>query len=426
MAKKHKHPEHENLERWLVSYADFMTLLFATFTALYALSLSDVAKLKEVATAISEGFQQESLLSGIMSIIQGKSPPNESPPTVSPDSGGKDSILDKFDSMTYRPGEIKSTQEFVKGVKEDVEKLNEDLVDDGKNAALFTGGEKGGEDPGTPIRPIEATVQERGVRVSFDSRLLFGPGNATLRPAAYKFLDVVAQRLKSFEGSHLFHVEGHTDAQPISTLLYPSNWELSAARASSVVRYFIDRDGFVPTSLVAVGYGSTQPVASNDTAEGRAKNRRVDIIVYTEKLSSNMNSRLQMLKEQPIVDKKQEASGQQTIIPALPGPSDHGKPPVKPGDPVQAPQRNEGPVKVIIKNPDGSEHVLVPKTRPAIGPPPLKDPRVTTLEKASDKPAPVQVPSSTAATTHQPSEEKPSTPAKTVKETHIPIHPDTH
>lgn len=367
MAKKHKHPEHENLERWLVSYADFMTLLFATFTALYAMAQTDAAKLKDVSAAIREGFEQQSILSGIKSVLEGKNPPSRNPDPLSSEKGAGPGVIGKFDSMTYQPGEVKSTQHLVDDLTSDLKEANHEIKSltvgaggsqDGPNAqagqgkGAAEGGPGKNEDAAAPLREIEVSVQERGIRISFDSRLLFGPGESTLKPFAYPFLDKVADRLKKFDNRRI-HVEGHTDNQAISNSQYPSNWELSCARSSSVVRFFIDRHQLNPPSLVAVGYGSTQPLSNNATAAGRAQNRRVDIIIYNEKLSSELNPRVQFLTEQSIVKSKSEDPTQvKTVLPVLPE---------KPEKPGQIPS---GPIKVIIKEKDGTEKVLIPKTKP--------------------------------------------------------------
>lgn len=373
MAKKHKHPEHENLERWLVSYADFMTLLFATFTALYAMAQTDAAKLKDVSAAIREGFEEQSIMNGIKSVLQGNSPPSRNPDPLSQEKGAGPGVIGRFDSMTYQPGEVKSTQKLVDDLTSDLKNANHEIKSlavgaggsqDGPNAEGGKGkgghgaegqGEEAGpdgvKDANIPIRQIEVAVQERGIRISFDSRLLFGAGEATLQPYAYKFLDKVATRLKKFDNRRI-HIEGHSDNLPISSSQFPSNWELSCARSSSVVRFFIGRHQFNPAALVAVGYGDTQPISNNATAEGRARNRRVDIIIYNEKMSSVLNPRVQFLTEQSIV--KSESDGPdkpKTVLPVLPE-----KPPDQPAD---------GPVRVIIKDRDGTEKILIPKTKAA-------------------------------------------------------------
>jgi chemotaxis protein MotB len=352
MAKKAKHPEHENLERWLVSYADFMTLLFATFTALYALAQTDIAQLKDVSAAIREGFEEQSIMHGIKTVLQGKSPPNRNPDPLSNEKGAGDGVIGKFESMTYKPGEVKSIKKLADELSKDLEALNEGIQAAAKSMGQGVKGmETGGlEDSSAPIRPVEASVQERGIRISFDSRLLFAPGSATLKASGWKFLDTVAARLKKFDNNRI-HVEGHTDSQPISTIIFPSNWELSGARASSVVRYFIDKHQFNPSSMVAVGYGSTQPLGSNDTPEGRSRNRRVDLILYSEKLSTLLNPRVQYLKEEPLSTKSHDPDKPKEVLPVLPAED-------KPGEKYQ-----DGPVKVIIKEKDGTEKVLIPKTK---------------------------------------------------------------
>lgn len=361
MAKKHKHPEHENLERWLVSYADFMTLLFATFTALYAMAQTDAAKLKDVSAAIREGFEEQSIMNGIKSVLEGRSPPSRNPDPLSQEKGAGPGVIGRFDSMTYQPGEVKSTQKLVDDLTSDLKNANHEIKSlsvgaggsqNGPNAEGKGPGAAGKEDANVPIRDIEVSVQERGIRISFDSRLLFGPGESTLQPYAYKFLDTVATRLKKFDNRRI-HVEGHTDNQPIATAQYPSNWELSCARASSVVRFFTSkRHQFNPASLVAVGYGDTQPLSNNTTAEGRARNRRVDIIIYNEKMSSVLNPKVQFLTEQSIVKSESHDPEQpKTVLPVLPEKSPD--------------QPNSGPVRVIIKERDGTEKILIPKTRPA-------------------------------------------------------------
>lgn len=351
MARKHKHPEHENLERWLVSYADFMTLLFATFTALYALAQTDAAKLKDVGQAIREGFEEQSILSGIKSVIQGQSAPTRNPDPLSSDKGAGPGILGKFDSMTYQPGEVKSVKKLARQLMNDLADLNRKI--EAENRLKSLGGAQGKgkegtpkEDPEAPIRPIEASVQERGIRISFDSRLLFAPGSATLQAAGLSFLDSVAVRLKKYDNNRI-HVEGHTDNQAIATTFFPSNWELSTARASSVVRYLIRRQQFNPASMVAVGYADTQPLAANNTPAGRSHNRRVDIILYSARVSMLLNPRVQYLKEKALTSRSEMPQKAQKVE-ALPSKNPGG---------------NDGLVKVIIREKDGTERILIPKTR---------------------------------------------------------------
>ncbi|MEA2641380.1 MAG: chemotaxis protein MotB, partial [Chloroflexota bacterium] len=118
-----------------------------------------------------------------------------------------------------------------------------------------------------------------GVLVSISGNALFDSGKADLKPAGLAVLDVLANQLRPT--TNQIRIEGHTDNIAISTPLFPSNWELSAARATTVVRYLIERGGIRPQQLIAAGYGDQRPVASNDTREGRARNRRVDVVILT-------------------------------------------------------------------------------------------------------------------------------------------------
>lgn len=348
MAKKKKHPEHENLERWLVSYADFITLLFATFTALYALAQSDAAKMKEVAKAIREGFQEQSIISGINSVLQGDSAPSHNPDPISSTQGAGQGLLE-YDNMTYQAGEVKAAQETVEQLKQDIDKINREIAQEnakGSDAAGRHAPNLGEGEDDAPLRGVEVSVQERGLRISFDSRVLFQPGTAVLKRDSLKYLDKVVGRLKKFNATHVIHVEGHTDNQPIGTALYPSNWELSGARSSSVVRHLIRQHEFTPNGLVVVGYGSSMPLATNATAEGRAKNRRVDIIIYSRKVGDLINPRKQYAKEENLIRAEERGKDGEIIK-------------------VKDTPTNE-PVRVIIQEKDGTERVIVPKkTAPA-------------------------------------------------------------
>lgn len=124
---------------------------------------------------------------------------------------------------------------------------------------------------------IVATRTERGVVLVLQEQALFDSGEATVLPDAYPFLNKVGDLLERIP--NFVKVEGHTDNRPISTYQYPSNWELSSARASSVIRYLISNERIDPKRFIAVGYGDTRPIAPNDTAANLQKNRRVEVII---------------------------------------------------------------------------------------------------------------------------------------------------
>ncbi len=266
MAKKKKPEEHENLERWLVSYADFMTLLFATFVVLYALSQLNVNEFKKVEESLRKAFSVQSLLdggSGVMS--QGES-------IVDANAANSviDSLMMEFISQKYE-------QESYEQIKKQIDDMN-----------------KGGT-----LSNVSAIIDERGlVIIISDKDVLFKSGSAELTDEAKKILEKVGKLIVERFAMHIIKVEGHTDSVPI-TGRYPSNWELSSARASSIVRYLIDRFKIMPNLMAAIGYADTRPADKGTDASSLAKNRRVEIVVQRNQfrhLDHFQNSYLKMDK----------------------------------------------------------------------------------------------------------------------------------
>jgi chemotaxis protein MotB len=400
MARKKKHPEHENLERWLVSYADFITLLFATFTALYAIATAKLSDPSEYSKSVSEVFkQQDTLLKGIASIFDGHGSPAKENPAVK-ETGRGSGVIGSYESLTFKPGEVKALESLVDELQTVVADLNKDI--EAMNVESFAEAGKQGDDSGettgvaktayelsndesnslkkaggVPLKGVEVTLQERGVKVTLDSRLLFNAGSAQLNERGAKFLDAIASRLRSHLLYHLLHVEGHTDGQPLwKHPVYPSNWELSSARASVVVRHLINIQKFSPRDLAAVGYADTRPVASNTTGEGRAKNRRIDIILFSKAVGDVIDPSLQKGKSAlllpsgvkskvpvlaPVIGetlpsiRKQSAAGhlKKSVDPVAVGPKPEGFVPVKEGkviDISSASATNNDPALVASKS----------------------------------------------------------------------------
>jgi chemotaxis protein MotB len=133
---------------------------------------------------------------------------------------------------------------------------------------------------------IQIIHTHQGTRLSFEDQVLFDFGSATINPAGFVFLDKIADTLNKIP--YAVRVEGHTDNVPIQTRRFPSNWELSVARAVKVVKYFAEVSNIDPNRLSAVGYGESRPVAANDTASNRVKNRRVEILLITEDKEENV------------------------------------------------------------------------------------------------------------------------------------------
>jgi chemotaxis protein MotB len=243
MAKKKHEEEHENHERWLVSYADFITLLFAFFVILYATSAKDVSKAQEFQRSVQKAFRSYIDFGGLegkyVSTNQATQllPP---PFDVVPQEGaGPNEMLDYVD------------RELQKELGEQDEKNIVDLRTDAQ-----------------------------GVRVTVADSFLFDAGSALLKESALPKLDRMSKVFKKTRRKLI--VEGYTDSQAIHTPLFPSNWELSASRACTLVRYLILQHAVDPNLLAAVGYADQHPLLPNDTPENRAKNRRIDVLIVTE------------------------------------------------------------------------------------------------------------------------------------------------
>lgn len=296
MGKKHKHPEHENLERWLVSYADFITLLFATFVVLYALSQADLAKFKEFSKSVKQAFNPaKSIMKEPGGVIKGNPDPH-----ILKDSGN--SLLKELMSKQL---ETQQQVQALQSLAQTVDKLNAGIV------------HKESQSPGKGIEDkggVTLKMQERGIVVSFASSLFFDSGSATLKPQAFAILNQVAPSL--IKAHKVIHVEGHTDNLPIRTQTFPSNWELSAARASSVLRYLVARHGFDPNTMAAVGYAHTRPVANNAIGDGRRKNRRVDIVLLSSEAQKEADAGAAQKKEAVVVEREAEKPSETSPVKA--------------------------------------------------------------------------------------------------------------
>lgn len=242
MARRRPPEEHENHERWLVSYADFITLLFAFFVVMYSISSVNEGKYKILSDSLVGVFSQADR--SVKPIPIGEERPRTTEPDISQvdDPSGESSA----GNLTLDPLEL-----IAQGMRE----AFGDLI---ANEQLTVRG------------------NELWIEIELNSSLLFPSGDALPNDQAFQLIEKVAGILAPFDNP--IHVEGFTDNLPISTDKFPTNWELSAARAGSVVR-MLAAQGVNPSRLAAVGYGEFQPVADNATAEGRSRNRRVILVV---------------------------------------------------------------------------------------------------------------------------------------------------
>jgi len=253
MAKKKHAEEHVNLERWLISYADFITLLFATFVVLYALSQIDLAKFKDLKISLAKAFSSSpTILKGDPGML------NKSNQVM--DSGGQQDNQNLIPPILDAPYAKKEDTDF----KEAVKNLDDKKLDESKG--------------------IKTEVTERGLVIKLVGNVVFDSSNATIKKDSYKTLNEVGDIIKTKFPNHLIRVEGHTDNLPISSSFYPSNWELSSARASSIVRYMINNLSISKDRFSALGYADSRPIASNLTEGGRKENRRVEIVILRNNL----------------------------------------------------------------------------------------------------------------------------------------------
>ncbi|MBM7560592.1 OmpA/MotB family protein [Fusibacter tunisiensis] len=240
MAKK-KCPEcKEGSPAWMATYGDMVTLLMCFFVLLFAFSSIDAQKFE----AVMESFQ------GSAGVLSGGKSLSEAPFV--------------FDAMP----ESKTSKESVVEMKklENLKTEIEEYLEENDMEAQIT-----------------LELEARGLVIRFEDNVLFSSGSAIINPNYYEVLDFLVGLLTTDELiSEEIRVEGHTDNVPVNTSKHPSNWELSTERATNVVRYFVEAAGMSPQRISAAGFSEYRPVASNDTEEGRAANRRVDVVVVNQ------------------------------------------------------------------------------------------------------------------------------------------------
>ncbi len=245
--------EHENHERWLVSYADFITLLFAFFVVMYSLSTVNEGKYRVLSDSLVSAFRNvnvnvrgEQMVSGAKNPAAAPALPQLRPKPIVPPTNAREEERKR------------QAREKMREMAKSIMEVLGPLVKEGK---------------------VSVTEGLKGITVEINASVLFPLGEARLQPAAVKALRAVAEVAATADFP--ITVEGHTDPTPIATPQFPSNWELSGARASSVVRLFVE-SGVAPQRMTATGYGEQRPVATNDTQEGRARNRRVTILIEAQ------------------------------------------------------------------------------------------------------------------------------------------------
>jgi chemotaxis protein MotB len=256
MSRRRKPEEHVNHERWLVSYADFITLLFAFFVVLYASSQVDKRKAGKLALSIQVAFQELGVF--------------ETSNTAIPLSDSEAIPFTEIQVIenAERTTDLTNFVQPMHGHPSPGEPQPMKEIEDQLKKVLA---------PEINQKVVEITATREGLVVSLREIGFYISGSATLRASSQGAIDRLAAVLKSRPES--LRIEGHTDNVPIHNSRFQSNWELSTARASELIKLFITRYDFAPRRLSAAGYAEFHPVAPNTTPEQRARNRRVDIVI---------------------------------------------------------------------------------------------------------------------------------------------------
>jgi len=280
MARRKKHEEHENHERWLVSYADFITLLFAFFVVMYAVSSVNEGKMRVLSdTLMATFYSRQKSLEPIQVGELVRSPyVDRVSPVTSPALTALPKTPDPGVSALGEDGVAESGEG--EGMAEDeTGEESGGAGQDGTEMAAVEGIATQVEASMAPLIEadlVEVRRKEAWLEVEFKTSILFGSGEARIASEAIPVIERLAEVLKRFPNP--VQVEGFTDNVPIDTVAFPSNWELSAGRAASVV-HLLARYGVRPERMSAIGYGEHRPVADNSTPEGRAQNRRVVLVI---------------------------------------------------------------------------------------------------------------------------------------------------
>jgi len=277
--KKEEHEKEPNHERWLVSYADFITLLFAVFVTLYAMSFTDKQKVDKVIASINASFGigksatlniiDNSSFSPVPGLIDISKKEVVPPRTFQGDDEKKLKKLKEQEAarkLKEQEAAKKETGGKNRADEEEFKKIEEKIRQYLKD--------KGAENQ------VKTTIDSRGLVISLKDTEFFESGQASVRRASTPLLNDIVSAINKYTNS--VRIEGHTDSNPIQTAAFPSNWELSTARATNIVQYLIGSHAFSPDKLSAIGYGEFRPIADNKTAEGRQKNRRVDIVLLSK------------------------------------------------------------------------------------------------------------------------------------------------
>ena len=256
MARKKAHPEHANHERWLISYADFITLLFAFFVVMFASSQTDKGKVQQVSESVKDALQNGGVKAVVHEILGGTVDNTGKGSAMMKGPGGSQKITTPRDEI------IPVNKVAVTELMPSMTFLNQALSQEIKD------------------KKVDVRLESRGLVVSLRQATFFPSGGDDVAPTAYGSMAKIAGVIRGLPNPIL--LEGHTDSIPIHNDRFASNWDLSTARSIAMLHVLCDKYNLPESRFHVAGYADTSPVDTNETAEGREHNRRVDLVIMTQ------------------------------------------------------------------------------------------------------------------------------------------------
>jgi chemotaxis protein MotB len=253
LARKKKPPEHANHERWLVSYADFITLLFAFFVVMFATSQTDKVKAQQVSDSVNKALEGKSVAAVVTSLLGG---------AVDTKGQGNAGMRGPGGAKTFKPDAEKKAPGQVVELLPSLNVLSKELEQEIKTGKL------------------RISMGERGLTVSFQQAALFPSGEDEIAHDVYPTVAKIAAAMNQIPNPA--RLEGHTDSIPIHNSRFRSNWELSAARSIALMLLMTDTFKVDRNKVSVAGYADTAPKDTNETEDGRGRNRRVDVVILNE------------------------------------------------------------------------------------------------------------------------------------------------
>jgi len=252
MSRKAKAAEQENHERWLVSYADFITLLFAFFVVMFASSQTDKGKAQQVSESVKKALEENQVAAAIAGILGG---------TVN-DKGKGNAMMKGPGGVNSKPTAAEPNTTVMAELLPTMKALTKDLEDEIRAGKL------------------QLHLERRGLVISLREAAFFQSGNDTIDTVGYASIEKIAAVIKGLPNP--IRMEGHTDSVPIHNSRFRSNWELSSARSIAMLNLVSTRCGIPEIRIAVAGYADKVPIETNDTEEGRARNRRVDVVILNQ------------------------------------------------------------------------------------------------------------------------------------------------